>query len=326
MPQTAQTDPEFEFKVTPEIEEPAAIQALAAPTNPLGPLAHLVGEHESATWAGTGFNTIWRPHTLAGGGQDRFLELNITSEKLVFTKIKGKIPNRGLLMPDINMVGLTYMQQIAEKDDPAQGLHIEPGIWVNVPHTTNPAEPPTVVRMASIPHGTAILAQGTGKSVNGGPQIGDNNIIPFPIGSPPPPDSEFASASATFTELHLATPTQFRQASPGVTQAMVKNPNSVLQKAIAGQDIKSTTVLAISTKHMPIKGGGTANTAFLEAASSPPGGNAQATQVDATFWIETVADDKGGPDKLQLQYTQLVQLDFNGLRWPHVTVATLQKQ
>ena len=57
---------------------------------------------------------------------------------------------------------------------------------------------------------------------------------------------------------------------------MVKNPNSVLQNAIAGQDIKSTTVLAISTKHTPIKGGGTANTAFLEAASSPPGGNAQA--------------------------------------------------
>ena len=69
-------------------------------------------------------------------------------------------------MPDINMVGLTYMQQIAEKDDPSQGLHIEPGIWVNVPHTTNPSEPPTVVRMTSIPHGTAILAQGTGKGVN----------------------------------------------------------------------------------------------------------------------------------------------------------------
>lgn len=27
----------------------------------------------------------------------------------------------------------------------------------------------------------------------------------------------------------------------------------------------------------------------------------------------------------QLQYTQLVQLDFNGLRWPHITVATLHK-
>ena len=40
----------------------------------------------------------------------------------------------------------------------------------------------------------------------------------------------------------------------------------------------------------------------------------------------TVAGPAGQPDTLQLQYTQLVQLDFNGLRWPHVTVATLHKQ
>ncbi len=49
------------------------------------------------------------------------------------------------------------------------GLHIEPGIWAHVPPTTNPSEPPTVVRMASIPHGTVILAQGTTQFLNGGP-------------------------------------------------------------------------------------------------------------------------------------------------------------
>jgi hypothetical protein len=179
--------------------------------------------------------------------------------------------------------------------------------------------------MVSIPHGTVVLAQGAGKTVTGGPHIGENNIIPFPVGSPPPPNSDFASAEAIFTELNLATPTPFRQASPGVTQEMVKNPNSVLQEAIEGQDIESTTVLAISTTHTPIKGGGTANTAFLEAASFPPGGNAKAVEVDAIFWIESVAGAQGQANTLQLQYTQLVQLDFNGLRWPHVTVATLHK-
>jgi len=106
---------------------------------------------------------------------------------------------------------------------------------------------------------------------------------------------------------------------------MVKNPNSVLKDAIKGQTITSTIVLAISTKHTPIRGGGTANTAFLAAGSNPPGGNANAVEVDAIFWIESVKQPSG-PDKLQLQYTQLVQLDFNGLRWPHVTVATLHKQ
>src|ERR1019366_3641914 len=108
--------------------------------------------------------------------------------------------------------------------------------------------------------------------------------------------------------------------------AMVENPNSVLEKDIAGQNITSTTVLAISTTHQPVAGGGTANTAFLEAASSPPGGNATAVEVSAIFWIETIAGSYGEPEQLQLQYTQLVQLDFNGLRWPHVTVATLRKQ
>jgi hypothetical protein len=316
----AQTDPDFLFSGVND----AAAQASSS-REQLGPLFDLVGDDATATWEGSGFNTIWRPHQLADAGQDRFLELNLTTEKLVFTRINGPIPNRGLLMPDIDMFGLTYMQQIHETDGKLNGLHVEPGIWANVPHTTNPAEPPTVVRMASIPHGTVILAQGTGKIFNGGPNIGDNNIIPFPIGAAPPPSSAFPSAEATFTELNLATPTAFRFESNGVTQAMVENPNSVIQDAIKGQTIKSTVVLAVSTKHNPIKGGGTANTAFLEAGADPPGGNATAVQTDAIFWLETVEGTGGEPDKLQLQYTQLVQLNFNGLTWPHVSVATLHR-
>lgn len=334
----ASTDSTFVFQGLPPVQEvvaqaasaPASATAAPAPPHhsggaptanlpsPLGLLAALAG-----SWTGHGFNTIWRPHSLASG-QDRFLELNLTTEKLVFTPINGAIPNRGLVNPDINMFGLTYMQQISETAGGA-GLHIEPGIWATVPPTSNPKEPATVVRMASIPHGTVILAQGTAFAVAGGPQIQDNNIIPFGIGSPPPPNSDFASAAATFKELDLAIPSTFRFASPGVTQAMVKDPNSVLKAAIQGQNITQTTVLVISTKHTPVQGGGTANTAFLEAVSNPPGGNANAVEVDAIFWIETVKGAPGKPDTLQLQYTQLVQLDFNGLRWPHVTVATLHK-
>ena len=315
---TAQTDPDFAFEGLPPIDEVHADQVTAHPADPLGPLAQLPG-----TWKGHGFNTIWRPHT---GGQDRFLELNLTTETLVFSEINGPIPNRGLLMPDINMFGLTYMQQIADTSTGA-GLHIEPGIWAVVPPTTDPHEPATVVRMASIPHGTAILAQGTTQSFGPGvPHAGDNNIIPFPIGSPPPANSQFAQGEQDFPELNLSIPTTFRFASPGVTQAMVQSPNSVLRAALAGQNLKSRIFIGISTKHDPIKGGGTANTAFLAAGSNPPGGNANAVEVDATFWIETVAGPSGQPDFLQLQYSQLVQLDFNGLRWPHVTVATLRKQ
>src|SRR5205814_8778533 len=49
--------------------------------SPLGPLAPLVGK-----WVGPGMNVIWRPnHTPAD--QDRFLELNLTSDQIEFTEI-----------------------------------------------------------------------------------------------------------------------------------------------------------------------------------------------------------------------------------------------
>jgi hypothetical protein len=250
----------------------------------------------------------------------------------VFTRINGDIPNRGLAMPDINMHGVTYMQQINEAGHPNEGLHIEPGIWATVPQTSDPNEPPTVVRMASIPHGTVINAQGVFQVIQGGPQhIPDNNILPFFFNTPPPTNAQFDQVALTFSELDLSIPTQFRSASNGVTQDMVKNPNLVLQQALQaslqGTHMKSRTFLHISTTNSIIQGGGgTANTAFLASSHNPPGGNAKATRVEATFWIETIAGAGGHPDVHQLQYTQLVMLDFNGIHWPHVTVGTLVKQ
>ena len=82
------------------------------------------------------------------------------SRQLEFTPISGPIPNRGLLQPDINMFGLTYLQQISDANLRAAGLHIEPGLWAVVPRTSDPGEVLTVVRLASIPHGTAIVAPG----------------------------------------------------------------------------------------------------------------------------------------------------------------------
>jgi hypothetical protein len=318
MTPTAQTDADFSFRPLPEIQTtdqyPPPRPVPPTPPTPLGPsslgpLAALAGP-----WTGRGFNTIWRPHFPPP--QDRFLELNLTSENLVFTPIKGPIPNRGFLQPDLTMMGLTYMQQIADATNQA-GLHIEPGIWALVPPTTDPEEPESVVRMASIPHGTTILAQGEANTFSGPPTIPDNNIIPFPPNGPSPANSDFSAASAVFTELDLGVATEFRLLDPGVDQAMVENPNSLIQSAIAGQQIASTTALTVSTTPAPVPGGGTANTAFLHA------GNADATVMNATFWIETVTDPSGGPSHQQLQYSQTVMLVFNGLNWPHVTVATL---
>ena len=47
--------------------------------------------------------------------------------------------------------------------------------------------------------------------------------------------------------------------------------------------------------------------------------------MDAIFWMETVRDANGYARR-QLQYSQTVLLNFNGLSWPHVSLATLVKQ
>ena len=299
-------DDDFVFRPLPALE--TTIHFPFPILNPLGPLANLPG-----TWGGKGFNMIWRPnHT---PGQDRFLELNLTNDSLKFDTISGAIPNRGFLQPDINMFGITYLQQISDANLNA-GLHIEPGIWAVVPPTTNPAETATVVRMASIPHGTTVLAQGLATGVAGPPVIPNINILPFIINNP--------TAVFHFPEQILATPTPFRSPAPqivGITQGMVDNPNSVLQAAIVGQTILATTTLQVSTKPAaPVTGGGTANTAFLAGGASGP--NAVSAFMNSTFWIELV---KGTPNFFQLQYSQLVMLNFNGLSWPHISVGTLKK-
>ena len=67
----------------------------------------------------------------------------------------------------------------------------------------------------------------------------------------------------------------------------------------------SRTFLNISTtNHIINGGGGTPNTGFLASSHNPSGGNAVATHVEATFWIETIAGTGNNPDIHKLQYTQ----------------------
>jgi hypothetical protein len=275
----------------------------------LGPLAGLAG-----TWTGQGFNAIWRPHR---GASDRFLELNVTNEQLDLQVINGLIPNRGFVQGQIFMSGLTYLQQISDANvivDGAQaGLHIEPGVWIHVPPLTDPKEPSAVTRMASIPHGTTILIQGTATTTAGGPSIPSVSLTPFFIGD--------RNNTIDFDEQHLNRPTPFRTSGPGltgITQAMLNNPNSVLTSNTA--NVTATTRLHVSTTPGNIVGGGASNMAFLVGTNDGP--NADAAHVVATFWLQKVAGDT---EFKRLQYSQTVLLNFNGISWPHITVATLTK-
>jgi hypothetical protein len=331
LPEEATVDlaPGFSFKPTIEAT-PATPPAPSAPSSgplppipqapppTLGPLAGLAG-----SWSGKGFNTIWQPRQQAIVGSDRFLELNSTIETLEFEAIPGKIPNRGLLQGDLFMAGIRYLQQISDANvkDPDTnqdaGLHIEPGLWLSVPATTNPLLPNTVARLASIPHGTTIVAQGFMETTPGPVTVGAATITPFAIGNP--------TQTVAFPEQTLTDATTFRTSGvglAGITQPMLDNPNSVLVAARENLTVVSTTTLTVSTDDAtPVLGGGTANTAFLQGGTSGP--NADAARVTATFWLQTT---QGSAEPDLLQYSQTVLLNFNGLSWPHVTVATLHKQ
>ena len=138
---------------------------------PLGPLAAFTG-----TFVGNGFNTIFRPkHT----GLDNLLELNLTSETLSFTKSLGQVPNRGMVQDDVGLNGVPYIQSIKDINDPEnpKDIHFEPGLWMFVGATTEPALGPTLTRMASIPHGTTFTAQGTSNTEPGKPSIPKVDIL-----------------------------------------------------------------------------------------------------------------------------------------------------
>ncbi len=325
------------------------------------------------------------------------LELNLTEETLSFSSSLGNVPNRGSgAEGDIFLNGVPYLQTVNDVTTlPATGIHFEPGMWLAVPATTAPNEPVTLARMASIPHGTTINAQGTlFITVPGGPVLNPVGITPF-VGGQPNNKVPFPSqTAANKTTPRIPQDLTGFIAAGTITQPMLTDPTTVLRNHIAHQNITQTSVIFISTNPglplaegplppatpstnpppaiTPPFGGGTASIAFLNGVPNPPptgnGPNAQGTQMDAIFWIETVTYQVAVPElhagsppvvlrpvqtnppvpvqptfiasipfkpgkkfpggtvtveTTQIQYSQKVILNFAGLSWPHVSVATL---
>lgn len=284
----------------------------------LGPLGKLPG-----TWTGTGFSALWRPRFDNPLQKQHFLQLNFTQETFTVNSIGGEVPNRGLVQDDIFLTGVRYLQQVHDGSGfvpPVGGgaLHIEPGFFLLVPKTAEPEGPQSVVRLGSVPHGNALLATGQSFETPGPPPIAAASITPFRVVDPPaaPGDRQLVP----FPESTLTNPPGIQRSDPlptGVTQALVDDPNTLLTDRIADQQaagatITHTTTLVVSTRTKPA---GIENIPFLAP-------NADAVDLDAIFWIEKV-QPATGPAFLQLQYTQTLMLNFNGLSWPHVSVANL---
>jgi hypothetical protein len=366
----------------------------------LGLLANLAG-----TWKGTGFNLVARPDKEQN--TNLYLELNQTRETLVFTPISSAIPNRGFGMDDIELFGLTYLQQITDSVT-GGALHIEPGIWVRQPATTDPVDTPPkdddiVFRMGSIPHGNAILAKGLASKFTGPPTLPTEtaayngsvfpsfNSTPFPAPVPAPapaptpaPGPIFAPGTAEFNLPPPPPPapahgfTQYTITNPAGTlpdgtlntrtpfgnvpaiplpseingvliQDLVNDPITLLQEVVAQQQVDGFTFEGVAlniTSQTPILFGTTPNQAAPTVSVAVPDGgggienipflqnNADSALVYATFWITTVSHPKRKESFLQLQYAQMVLLNFPilaagpkspVLSWPHITVGTLTR-
>src|SRR5271170_4932665 len=157
------------------------------------------------------------------------------------------------------------------------------------PPTTGPAEGTTLVRMASIPHGTTIAAQGTSSTIAGPPTIAAVDITPFTT-APPNNKIPFPSQTAAINNTPRIPQnlTSFIAAGT-ITQAILTDPNTVLRNHIASQTIISTTTIFISTSPAaPLFGGGADNIAFLLGNPTATAPNAQTRKMTAVFWIETV--------------------------------------
>lgn len=301
----------------------------------LGPLAQLPGTWRNVpNLPGRGWNMIALPY--ADGPDHYRLLVNQYNETLKFSTVDDGVPNRGLITsgceygPNVKVrrgnggdqfIGaLDYEQsvvQIAADDSPQSGLagpkclpiHHEPGLWLHMQnHETNCLD---IARSASVPHGDSVLALGTSSIVKGGPDIADVSGLPEGV------DPDFNANP------YLAPYKHFNEHPfEGIFNPV--HPNHLLKEANQGVNIVKTTVLDVDTTR---ETGGIHNIPFVTK-------QANASQMKSTFWIQELAEkDKNGDPILRLQYSQVIFLGFfprrDGapglIRWPHVSINTLQK-
>lgn len=328
--------------------------------NDFGPLKHLEGQW---TAEGTGWNMIALPFQDSpappAGFKYRIL-MNQYNEDLRFLFVDDKIKNRGLRRPGIDqdfdqvVATVDYQQkivQIVADDFPrstvAGGgglpIHHEPGLWLYeknrrskddvISQTDVQSEVlMNVARLASIPHGNSVLAQGTAEEFEGMPEIPPISGLP---------SGRFEDVSTfdydfrdkTNPDPYLAPykhyiDNPFMGNAGGVGGFPGFNPvdmNAILRFANKGVKISKTTVLSVDTTH---KSGGIRNLPFSVREAEP-------ITMRSTFWIQELEEkDAHGSPKLRLQYSQVVMLQFFRPRqdelpgsavWPHISICTLNK-
>ncbi len=311
----------------------------ASPNDPdLGPLQALPGVWSSK---GTGWNMIALPFAAPGAPPFRLL-LNQYDEVLTFTLVDKAVPNRGITSPpppqenDQLIVTLDYEQvihQVASVDspvsgkagDPGQAIHHEPGLWLYM--INNVDNGVDVGRLATIPHGNSVLALGTSDDID---PVDKANLIPSISGLPiglansdiNDPNNRYLAPYKQFHDSPFLGTVTGVPGFPGFDPVF---PAELLKLALNGLNIKRTTVLHVDTATQT---GGISNIPFIVK-------QADARRMVSTFWIHELQEfDEAGQPRFVLQYLQDVSLDFfprgDGtpglIRWPHVSINTLEKR
>jgi hypothetical protein len=296
----------------------------------LGPLSLLPGTWQNtARLNGRGWNMIALPFKSDEGPFDFRVLVNQYNETLKFSLVDKRVPNRGIFSAnpharndsfntDQFVLTLDYEQmiaQIAADDSPHSTLageadlaiHHEPGLLLYMRNQTTDGI--DIARLATIPHGNAALGVGTSTVLEGrGPIIPDISGLPIGV-SDDLENNPYLRPYKTFRDAPFQ----------GVFDPTI--PNELL-KALPQAGVRRTTVLHYDTT---LADAGINNIPFIER-------QADASEMQSTFWIIEMEDGTDGPDVL-LAYSQLVFLDFfprrdgvEGLiRWPHVSINVMEK-
>ncbi|MCB9674658.1 MAG: hypothetical protein H6737_06035 [Alphaproteobacteria bacterium] len=301
----------------------------------LGPFAWLPGTWSNRTLPGHGWNLVALPYADPRGYR---LLLNQVDETLAFRVADKGAANRGVdaragafVQQDQRVVALDYEQtirQIAAEDFPDSGeagpagrfVHHEPGLFLRM---TEPVArtlqrrprieqvPLDLARLATIPHGDAVLALGGFEIIEGPPTI--PRISGLPVGTIHDLSSDYLKPYRIFAD------------SPFQGLFDPTEPNALLADANRGVDIVRTTRIWFDSE---LETAGILNTPFVTR-------QANASAMRSTFWIQELRErDADGNPKLRLQYSQVVLLDFHlprrddgpgRVRWPHISINTLEK-
>lgn len=279
----------------------------------LGPLAAFEGK-----WVGSkGWNIIAMPSpgSVPTDVGKFVLEVRPYMETWEFKALGAPVRNRGGAV-DQFVGALEYTQSVTALDGEQEVLHEENGMMmylgvVKPNESTDPLPTPPfpIARSGTIPHGNSIMLLGDHMSVDGPPDISPISTLPPNVG-----DAPVLGYTDPYMTLNQELPVD------------VINPNATLLADIAQQKILKTETFTLESANQ----GHIANIPFIREF-------ADCVRMKSTFWIETVQVPGSEQTFQQMQYTQIIDLDFHKqfsrpseqtelIRWPHVTINTMKKQ